>query len=104
MGQLEIRKRRRLRRRTYIWALSWLAVVSALIYWEHTALLYVLATLAMTVLLIMVAFSDLEGRDRELHKHLESESEPGFGSNPKSTPSSRGSADSSARKREKGAA
>jgi hypothetical protein len=44
------------------------AAVSALLYWEQTALLYVLSTLAMCGLLLVVAFSDLEGRDKELNK------------------------------------
>jgi len=42
------------------------AFVSALLYWEQTALLYVLLTLAMCGLLVVVAFSNLEGRDKEL--------------------------------------
>lgn len=43
-----------------------MAFVAALLYWEQTAVLYVLSTLAMCALLLVVAFSDLEGRDREL--------------------------------------
>ncbi|HEU4595722.1 MAG TPA: hypothetical protein VFS10_11330 [Pyrinomonadaceae bacterium] len=46
--------------------MSAVAFVSALLYWEQTALLYVLSTLAMCGLLLVVAFSDLEGRDQEL--------------------------------------
>jgi hypothetical protein len=42
------------------------AFVSALIYWEQTAILYVLSTLSMCGLLFVVAFSDLEGRDKEM--------------------------------------
>ena len=42
------------------------ALVSALLYSEQTALLYVLSTLAVCWLLLVVAFSDLEGRDKEL--------------------------------------
>ena len=57
------RKRRRGRQ---IWVLSAVAFVSALLYWEQTALLYVLSTLSMCGLLLIVAFSDLEGRDKEL--------------------------------------
>ena len=66
--KVEIRKRSRSRRRTIIWALSVLIVISALIYWEQTAVLFVLSTVAMCVLLAVVAIADLEGRDRELHK------------------------------------
>ena len=54
------------RRGRLIWVLSAVAFVSALLYWEQTALLYVLSTLAMCWLLLVVAFSDLEGRDKEL--------------------------------------
>jgi len=72
MSQVEPGKRRVWRRRTYIWTLSGLGIVSALIYWDQTALLFVLSTVAMCVLLIMVAISDLEGRDKELHKEADS--------------------------------
>jgi len=45
-------------------ALFWLAlvaiVIGVLIYLEQIALLYVLATLALVVLLLIVGFSDLE--------------------------------------------
>ena len=61
-------KRRRLRRNTYIWMLSTLAVTSALSYWEQTALLYALSTLAMCILLLVVACSNIEGRDREVNQ------------------------------------
>lgn len=54
------------RRGRLIWVWSAVAFVSALLYWEQTALLYVLSTLAMCGLLLVVAFSDLEGRDKEL--------------------------------------
>lgn len=102
MGQVELRKRRTWRRRTYIWVLSGLTAVSALIYWEQTALLFVLSTLAMSVLLTMVAFSDLEGRDRELHNQFEGEASSRI---QKTTTSPISVAvESSARKREKGAA
>lgn len=54
------------RRGTLVWVTGAVAFVSALLYWEQTALLYVLSTLAMCGLLLVVAFSDLEGRDKEL--------------------------------------
>ena len=45
-------------------ALFWLLIVAivigALIYFEQIAILYVLATLALAVLLLIVGFSDLE--------------------------------------------
>jgi O-antigen ligase len=50
-------------------ALFWLAlvvlIIGVLIYLEQIALLYVLTTLALVILLLIIAFSDLEkvGRD-----------------------------------------
>ena len=50
-------------------ALFWLAVVSILIFtliaMEQIAVLYILATLALVVLLLIVGFADLEGVERE---------------------------------------
>lgn len=66
-------KRRSWRRNTYIWVLSALAAVSALLYWEQTALLYVITTLAMCALLFVVALADLEGRDKELNKPVKND-------------------------------
>lgn len=54
------------RRRTFLWVAGSAAVVTALLYWEQAALLYVLSTLAMCTLLFVVAFSDLEGVDKKL--------------------------------------
>jgi hypothetical protein len=104
MGEVEIRKRRSWRRSTYIWILSGLTGVSALIYWEQTALLFVLSTLAMCALLTVVALADLEGRDRELHNQPETAGKPGFESNPTTTSPASVSADSSTRKQQRGAA
>ena len=55
-------------RRTFAWVSGASAAVSAMLYWEQAALLYALSTLAMCGLLLVVAFSDLEGRDKELNK------------------------------------
>jgi hypothetical protein len=103
MGKVQM-KRRSWRRGTYIWALTGLATVCALIYWEQTALLFVLSTLAICVLLIMVAFADLEGRDKELHKQPDSLNKPGAESNPTTAAPVPSLPDSSPRKRQKGAA
>jgi hypothetical protein len=50
-------------------ALFWLLLVTVVIgfilYFEQIALLYVLATLALVVLLLIVAFADLESVGRE---------------------------------------
>jgi hypothetical protein len=105
MGRIvETTKRRSWRRSTYIWMLSALAAVSALLYWEQTALLYVLSTLAMCILLIVVAFSDLEGRDSELNKQVDSDRTHRTESDVTTGSSSPVLADPQALKRHKGAA
>lgn len=54
-------ERRRRKAITFIWIALLSIVVIGLIYWEQTALLYILATLGVTALLIVVAVSDLGG-------------------------------------------
>jgi heme O synthase-like polyprenyltransferase len=56
--------RRRRKMVTLVWALALAAVVITLIYFEKTAILYILCTLGVTALLLVVAFSDL-GQSRE---------------------------------------
>lgn len=51
--------RRRRKMITLLWALGLSAVVITLIYFEKTAILYILCTLGVTALLLIVAFSDL---------------------------------------------
>ena len=51
--------RRRRKVITALWVLGISALVITLIYREMTAVLYILATLGVTVLLFLVAFSDL---------------------------------------------
>lgn len=46
-----------------VWITSLGALTSSLIYWELTALLYVLATLGVTAMLIVVALSDISHAD-----------------------------------------
>ena len=46
------------------WALLLTVVVIALIYFEKSAILYILCTVGVTVLLLIVAFSDLAHRDQ----------------------------------------
>lgn len=58
----EATKKRRRRLVTGAWALALAVVVILLIRFEQTALLYVLATLGVTALLVIVAFADLEGK------------------------------------------
>jgi preprotein translocase subunit SecD len=55
--------RRRRKTITLLWALGVSVVVIFLIYKEMTAVLYILATLSVTVLLFIVAFSDLSHAD-----------------------------------------
>lgn len=62
--RIQIKKNRNRRVITYVWILGLLLVVSLLIYFERTALLYVLATLGVTALLVVVAVSDLGADDR----------------------------------------
>jgi hypothetical protein len=55
--------RRRRKLMTVTWSLGLAAVVITLIYLEKTAILYILCTLGVTVLLLIVAFSDLAHAD-----------------------------------------
>ena len=56
------------RRRRFAWIFGSSVTVIALLYWEQTAVLYILSTLAMCALMLVVAFSNLEARDKELHQ------------------------------------
>jgi hypothetical protein len=59
-------KLQRRRRRRFFWLFA-AAAVSALLFGEQVAVLYVLSTLAICVLLSVVAFSNLEAKDAEMH-------------------------------------
>ena len=52
--------RRRRKLMTSLWALGLSLLVILLIYFEKTAILYILCTLGVTALLLIVAFSDLK--------------------------------------------
>lgn len=52
-------KQKRRRGFTYLWIFGLALLVFLLIYFEQTALLYILATLGVTALLIIVALADL---------------------------------------------
>ena len=56
------------RYRKFAWIFGSSAIVISLLYWEQAAALYVLSTLAMCAVLLVVAFSKLEARDKELHE------------------------------------
>lgn len=73
MTQGALKRRRKWRRRSKLSLLLSLATISALIYWEQTAALYVLSTLAICVVLLLVAFADLEGKDKELQQPINEE-------------------------------
>ncbi|MCU1263730.1 MAG: hypothetical protein JWM21_48 [Acidobacteria bacterium] len=51
---------RRRRMFTYLWIAGLAALTISLIYWELTAILYILATVGVTVLLLVVATTDLK--------------------------------------------
>ncbi len=52
------------RRNTLLWSAAVAAIVIGLIYKEQVALLYVLASLSVTALLVVVALADLGGARR----------------------------------------
>ena len=56
--------RRRRKLITLLWALGLSLAVILLIYFEKTAILYILCTLGVTALLFIVAFSDLKHEDQ----------------------------------------
>ena len=60
MSSAAIRAAQRRRRMfTYLWILALAVLTISLIYWEQTAILYILATLGVTILLVVVGVSDL---------------------------------------------
>ena len=59
MSQRIVAKNKKNRRLTYLWIFGLAVLVFLLIYFDQTALLYVLSTLGVTVLLIIVAAADL---------------------------------------------
>ncbi len=56
------------RYRKFAWIFGASAAVIALLYWEQVGVLFVLSTLAMCALLLVVMFSNLEVRDKDLHQ------------------------------------
>ena len=43
-----------------VWLIAVLGTISALLYFEQIAVIYILSTIALVLLLVFVAFSDLE--------------------------------------------
>lgn len=66
--------RRRRKLITALWALGIFIAVCLLIYFEKTAILYILCTVSIGVLLMIVAFSDLahEQKGQELTQAIDS--------------------------------
>ncbi|MGB9180256.1 MAG: hypothetical protein WCB68_13570 [Pyrinomonadaceae bacterium] len=62
--------RRKRRRNTLIWIVALAALIIGLLYYEQTALLYVLATLGVTALLVVVALADLSGSHKVTNEPL----------------------------------
>jgi hypothetical protein len=58
--RIKIKRRRGF---TYLWIFGLAVLIFLLIYFEQTALLYVLATLGVTTLLVIVATADLGKRE-----------------------------------------
>ena len=78
-NKLKLQKRRH---RKFFW-LFVAAAVCALVFNEQTAVLYVLSTLAITGLLIAVAFSNLDAKDPEMHAAAIREAADDVSSNPR---------------------
>ena len=70
------RKRRSL---TLLWIFGLVIVVFVLIYFERTELLYILATLGVTALLVIVATADLGRRNASSTSELVDAQAPGSG-------------------------
>jgi 4-hydroxybenzoate polyprenyltransferase len=52
------------RLKTFLWIAAFSALIIGLLYYEQAAILYLLATLGLTGLLVVVAMSDLDGSKR----------------------------------------
>jgi amino acid permease len=57
--RLRSNKKKKRRGITYLWILCLAVLTFLLIYFEQTSLLYILATLGVTILLVVVALADL---------------------------------------------
>ncbi len=67
--------RRKWRFNNKLYLVAAVGVVSALIYWEQTALLYVVSTIAICAIMLIVAFANLEGKDKEQQQSLAEQTE-----------------------------
>ena len=62
--RIDLSRKRRRRIFTFVWVAALAALVIGLIRWEQTAMLYILATLGVTAMLVMVAIADLEDKGK----------------------------------------
>jgi len=62
--RIKSNKAKRSRGFTYLWIAALAVLTFLLIYFEQTSLLYILATLGVTVLLVIVATADLGQSER----------------------------------------
>jgi len=69
-------ERRRRKMITLGWVVALTAIVITLIYFEKTAILYILCTLGVTALLVIVALSDLSHSDSSASSALQTEGGP----------------------------
>jgi cell division protein FtsW (lipid II flippase) len=66
-SKIEPKKRKFTRRMmTLIYFVITAVVIATLLAYERIDVLYILATLGLVVLLLIVAFADLEGRGKEI--------------------------------------
>lgn len=72
------------KRRRKMFAVLWSALFAIgtmmLIYWEMTALLYILATLGVTAILVIVAVSDLARGEKHLNATAHADDSAAIGS------------------------
>ena len=62
--RIDLSRKRRRRIITFVWVAALAALVIGLIRWEQTAMLYILATLGVTAMLVVVAIADLEDKGK----------------------------------------
>lgn len=58
--------RKRMRRNTFLFSLAITIIVSTLLYFEQVAILFILATLALSIFLAVVGLADLRGNELAL--------------------------------------
>lgn len=68
MNRNSVTGRRKWRLSSKLYLLVALIVVSTLIYLEQSALLYVVSTLAVSIIMLVVAFAKLEEKDKDQHE------------------------------------